>query len=199
MDADQASHLLAYTAAIGGRIAAAEFMNEPDVAVTGVLPEGYDAAAYRRDFASFRSFVKQHAAQIVLLAPGTADTADTASNLLDPSAAAVDAISYHYYGMLSERCTGANAPDGALSEPWLAQTDRTLDFYRQLRDRVAPNKPIWLTETAQAACGGACLKLESVLAIHDVPGGTAPARVKQAMADARQRIESIGEDMHAHA
>ena len=46
---DQASHLLAYTAAIGGRIVAAEFMNEPDVAVTGVLPEGYDAAAYRRD------------------------------------------------------------------------------------------------------------------------------------------------------
>jgi argininosuccinate lyase len=45
----------------------------------------------------------------------------------------------------------------------------------------------------------ACLKLESVLAIHDVTGGTAPARVKQAMADARQRIESIREDVHAHA
>jgi argininosuccinate lyase len=45
----------------------------------------------------------------------------------------------------------------------------------------------------------ACLKLESVLAIHDVPGGTAPERVKQAMADARQRIESIREDVHAHA
>ena len=45
----------------------------------------------------------------------------------------------------------------------------------------------------------ACLKLESVLAIHDVPGGTAPARVKQAMADAQQRIESIREDVHAHA
>ena len=129
-------------------------MNEPDVAVTGVLPEGYDAAAYRRDFASFRSFVKQQAPEIMLLGPGTAGTTDTASNLLDPSAAAVDAISYHHYGMLSERCTGASVPDGALSEQWLAQTDRTLDFYRQLRDRVAPNKPIWLTETAQAACGG---------------------------------------------
>jgi argininosuccinate lyase len=45
----------------------------------------------------------------------------------------------------------------------------------------------------------ACLKLESVLAVHDVPGGTAPAQVKQAMADARQRIESIREDVHAHA
>jgi len=45
----------------------------------------------------------------------------------------------------------------------------------------------------------ACLKLESVLAIHDVPGGTAPARVRQAMVDARQRIELIREDAHAHA
>jgi argininosuccinate lyase len=45
----------------------------------------------------------------------------------------------------------------------------------------------------------ACLNLESVLGIHDVPGGTAPARVRQAMADARQRIEFIREDVHAHA
>jgi argininosuccinate lyase len=45
----------------------------------------------------------------------------------------------------------------------------------------------------------ACLNLDSVLAIHDVPGGTAPGRVRQAMADARQRIESIREDVHAHA
>jgi len=45
----------------------------------------------------------------------------------------------------------------------------------------------------------ACQKLESVLAIHDVPGGTAPAQAKQAMADARQRIESIREGVHAHA
>jgi len=45
----------------------------------------------------------------------------------------------------------------------------------------------------------ACLKLDAVLAIHDVPGGPAPVRVKQALADARQRIESIREDVHAHA
>jgi argininosuccinate lyase len=45
----------------------------------------------------------------------------------------------------------------------------------------------------------ACVTLEAVLAIHDVPGGTAPARVRQALADARKRIESIREDVHAHA
>jgi argininosuccinate lyase len=44
-----------------------------------------------------------------------------------------------------------------------------------------------------------CLNLQSVLAIHDVRGGTAPARVRQAMADARRRVESIREEIHAHA
>jgi argininosuccinate lyase len=43
------------------------------------------------------------------------------------------------------------------------------------------------------------LTLEAVLAIHDLPGGTAPARVRQAIADARQKVEAMREDVHAHA
>jgi heparanase 1 len=44
--------------------------------------------------------------------------------------------------------------DAALSEEWLARTDQTLAFYRNLRDKFAPGKPMWVTETADAACGG---------------------------------------------
>jgi len=33
-------------------------------------------------------------------------------------------------------------------------TDGTLAFYKSLRDEFAPGAPIWLTETADAACGG---------------------------------------------
>jgi argininosuccinate lyase len=44
-----------------------------------------------------------------------------------------------------------------------------------------------------------CLDLRSVLAIHDVQGGTSPARVRQAIAEAKQRIEAIREESHAHA
>jgi len=44
-----------------------------------------------------------------------------------------------------------------------------------------------------------CLSLQSVLAIHDVPGGTAPARVRQALINAKQRIEAMREESHAHA
>ncbi len=44
-----------------------------------------------------------------------------------------------------------------------------------------------------------CLTLESVLAIHDVPGGTAPARVRQSMSEAKRRIDAICEEVHAHS
>jgi hypothetical protein len=44
--------------------------------------------------------------------------------------------------------------EAALSEEWLRRTDETLAFYRKLRDEFAPGKPFWLTETADAACGG---------------------------------------------
>jgi argininosuccinate lyase len=43
------------------------------------------------------------------------------------------------------------------------------------------------------------VKLENVLAIHDVPGGTAPARVREALAAARKRLTSACEEAHAHA
>jgi argininosuccinate lyase len=43
------------------------------------------------------------------------------------------------------------------------------------------------------------LKLSSVLAIHDVPGGTAPARVRQAISMTRKKIDSLREEVHAHA
>lgn len=43
------------------------------------------------------------------------------------------------------------------------------------------------------------LKLSSVLAIHDVPGGTAPARVRQALSSVASRIQSLREEVHAHA
>jgi argininosuccinate lyase len=44
-----------------------------------------------------------------------------------------------------------------------------------------------------------CLTLQSVLNIHDVPGGTAPARVRQAIVEARKKVEAMREVVHAHA
>jgi argininosuccinate lyase len=44
-----------------------------------------------------------------------------------------------------------------------------------------------------------CLKPAAVLAIHDVAGGTAPARVQKAIGAAKNKIESLREEVHAHA
>lgn len=151
---EQARSLLAYTRSVGGKIAAAEFMNEPNLAAMGGAPAGYDAAAYGRDFRHFHAFVKQNFSDIMVLGPGTVGETEMASDLLVASGSGLDAFSYHHYGALSERCRGAHTAEAALSEQWLARTEQTVAFYRLLRDRFEPGKPIWLTETAEAACGG---------------------------------------------
>lgn len=152
---DQARRFLAYTSSVGGRVTAAEFMNEPNVSVTGGATAGDDAAAYARDFRVFRSLVKENFPEMLVLGPGTVGEAASASDLLVASGGGgLDGISYHHYGALSERCSGTSTPEQALSEEWLSRTDQTLAFYRSLRDRFEPGKPIWLTETAEAACGG---------------------------------------------
>jgi hypothetical protein len=44
--------------------------------------------------------------------------------------------------------------NAALSEAWLARTDAVNTFYEELRDRFEPGRAVWITETADAACGG---------------------------------------------
>jgi hypothetical protein len=151
---DQARRLLDFTRMAGGNIAAAEFMNEPNLAAIGGLPAGYDPAAFGRDFRVFHEFAKQTVPEMMILGPGAINETPEASELLAASRPGVDAISYHHYGALSERCAGTVTPEAALSEAWLSRTDQTLAFYRTLRDQFAPGKPIWLTETAETACGG---------------------------------------------
>ena len=166
---DQARKLLAFTKASGGRIAAAELFNEPNFAAVGGAPKGYDAAAYGRDFKVFRAFVKREAPDMLILGPGsigegTALAAGVpmlkSEDMLAAAGRGVDVFSYHFYGGVSKRCTGGmpaapqSSPEAELSEEWLARTDRAAAFYAALRDRFEPGKPIWLTETGEAACGG---------------------------------------------
>ena len=151
---DSARRIISATRAAHGRLAAAELMNEPDLPEIGGAPAGYDAAAFAADFRAFHAFMKQAASDVMILGPGTAGQSSEVAELFAASASRVDAVSYHFYGALSERCAGGHTADAALSEVWLSRTEQTLAFYRGLRDRAAPGKPIWLTETAEAACGG---------------------------------------------
>ncbi|MGB8030422.1 MAG: hypothetical protein WCF30_12260 [Terracidiphilus sp.] len=164
----EASKVLAYTRSIGGNIAAAEFMNEPTAAAMGGAPKGYDAAAYGRDLAVIRPFVKKTAPNLVILGPSSVGEGGTmvlpggmlrSEDLLKAAGPVFDAFSYHFYGAVSNRCAslGANdltTEDAALSNEWLSRTDTVEAFYANLRDRFEPGKPLWITETADAACGG---------------------------------------------
>jgi hypothetical protein len=165
-ESDQARRLFVYTKSIGGRIAAAEFMNEPNLAAMGGAPKGYDAAAYGRDFKAFVAFMKASEPDVIVLGPGSIGETTvmrssagfiSTRDLLAASGPGIDAFSYHHYGALSQRCSGIpgqTTPEAALSEDWLTSTDRTRAFYQSLRDEFARGKPMWLTETAEAACGG---------------------------------------------
>ncbi|WP_245471341.1 hypothetical protein [Bradyrhizobium genosp. SA-3] len=72
---DQAQQVVDTTRALGGRIAAAEFMNEPTLAATNGAPAGYDAAAYGRDFKIFRDWMRRAAPETLILGPGSAGDA----------------------------------------------------------------------------------------------------------------------------
>ena len=156
----QAERLLAYTGSLGARIAAAEFMNEPDLTPQNAAPAGYDAAAYGRDVGTLHDFMKTVSPETIIAGPGTiGDGTDSSSRLgprelLATTARDLDVISYHHYGTLSPRCGGRDRPAQALTEAWLSRADKAFAFYKALRDQYAPGKPIWLTETADAACGG---------------------------------------------
>jgi hypothetical protein len=157
---EQAERLLAYTRSLGAHIAAAEFMNEPDLAPQNAAPPGYDAAAYGRDFRAFRTLMKTASPETLVAGPGSiGDGAAPASglgprDLLAASGSDLDVISYHHYGTLSPRCGGRDRPAQARQEARFSRTDKALAFYKTLRDQYALGKPIWLTETADAACGG---------------------------------------------
>lgn len=151
----QADKLTAYTHAVGGEIAAAEFTNEPS---------GDDAATFGRDLATFRTWLKQASPETLLLGPGATggggpDDMRAGEHLLSAAGPVFDAISWHYYAGASQRCShevrsAADRERYALSESRLSKSGRAERIYAELRDRFGPGKPLWITETAAAYCGG---------------------------------------------
>ncbi len=167
--ADQARQLFDYTKSAGGRIAASEFMNEPTYAAMGGAPKGYDAASYGRDVAVFRTFLRKTAADTLFLGPGSVGEGPFAmpmgggvlksEDLLHATGPVFDVFSYHLYAAASERCASMGASSqttaaAALSQDWLSRPEKIGAFYADLRERFEPGKSLWITETADAACGG---------------------------------------------
>ena len=166
---DQAKKLMDYTKSVHGSIAAAEFMNEPTFAEIGGAPKGYDAAAYAKDFLVFKKFVESDATGMIVLGPGGVGegsalvpslcTGIKTEDILAATGPAFDVYSYHSYGAASSRCarlgaTASTSVDSALSAEWFERANHNWAYYAAIKDRLLPGKAVWLTETAQAACGG---------------------------------------------
>ena len=165
----QANQWLAYTNSVGGRIAATEFMNEPTYAAMGGAPKGYDAAAYARDIAVFGPWLKKTSPGTLFLGPGSVGEGPFAieigggvlktEDLLKATGPVFDVFSYHLYAAASKRCAALGeqsqtTAEAALTPEWLSRPEKINAYYSGLRDRFEPGKPLWVTETADAACGG---------------------------------------------
>jgi hypothetical protein len=164
----EASAWIEYTKSIGGQIAAAEFMNEPTYAAMGGAPKNYNAADYARDIAVFKPWLKGESPGTVFVGPGPVGEGPFAiampgmlhtEDLLKATGPVFDIFSYHLYAAASQRCAsmgdkGQTTATAALSDDWLSRPEKIDEYYASFRDRFEPGKPLWITETADAACGG---------------------------------------------
>lgn len=164
---DNSRRWLQYTREHGLRIAAAEFMNEPDVAGMLGAPKGYSAADYGRDVRIFTNMLREVSPDTKFIGPGSAIGGDVSMfaipiphtptrDLMAEAATVPDIFSYHHYYGLSERGKGLGhqPADRVLTEEYLALTERTLNSYVPIHDEFAPGTPYWNTETGDAAMGG---------------------------------------------
>jgi hypothetical protein len=159
---------IAYTKSVGGSFAAAEFINEPTFpAASGVT--GYNGKRFADDVKTWKAMMKRVSPETKLLGPGSVGEGSVIAklagaqmlpteSLLEQTGDAWDAFSYHAYPTVSRRCAAgtpleANAAQD-MTDEYLKRTNTAYDFYAALRDKYMPGKPMWLTETAQAACGG---------------------------------------------
>jgi hypothetical protein len=141
-------------------------MNEPTFPNPGGAPKDYNAAAFARDAKLFEAFLRKESPKTLFLGPGGVGEGITlgppgmkmtllpSEDLLKATGPIFDAFSYHFYGTVSRRCGGKLTIDQDLSAEFLDRTDTVEAFYAGLRDRYVPGKPMWLNETAEAACGG---------------------------------------------
>lgn len=161
---EQVKALLDYTHSLQGEIAAAELFNEPSHAYHGDVSKEYKGINFANDLAAFKNLASKIAPNMKIIGPGsTGEGGILPSKSIDlgidellnqTPKPTFDVFTYHYYGTVSKRCGGGQKPENALSAEWLSKTEKGLAFYETTRDKYVPNAPIWLTETAETACGG---------------------------------------------
>lgn len=142
---------------------AVELINEPNI--QGTAGASYDADGFARDMRTLRDLRDSESPDLRLLGPGgmiisyelpAELDSPTTEELLETSADLFDDFSFHSYTGMSSRCPQMNQVpvDRLMDREVLAIPIKSHSSSRALRDRFMPDKKIWLTETATAACGG---------------------------------------------
>lgn len=179
LDLTQTKKIFDFSHAYGVDIAAAEFMNEPNMLTVSGAPEGYTAADFSRDQDIFNAWVKEHYPDCLLVGPctlgdaamGKVDLKDAGAgigamvatcsvhDLMRDSKIPLDVFSYHYYNGASERVAGM-MPEShwdsseAHTDAYLAVAPSNAAVYAPIRDKYVLGGQMWVTESGDAGGGG---------------------------------------------
>ena len=167
---EQIEMLLDYSKEKGVPVASSEFMNEPNMLSTGPTRD-YSVEDYARDQDQYLSLLKEKYPETLTVGPAACgdDYTGTGSNLsvlmricstdeiMSHTKVMPQRFSYHCYTGISERGkifgTHWDVKD-TLSEKYLAVQSAAAHYYAKIRDQYCPNAPMWVTECADAGCGG---------------------------------------------
>lgn len=168
---EQAKLLFDFSRDYGVPIAAAEFMNEPNIMAMTPPAENYGLAEFCRDQDTFFRFVKENYPDVLLVGPCACGDAITdrqkelqhamraypTEELMKGCQVLPNTFSYHCYTGISERGAamgGHWSAEDALTEPYLGTMAAAAAYYADLRDKFCPGAQLWVTESADAGMGG---------------------------------------------
>ena len=166
---DQMRRLLDFARRWGTPVAAAEFMNEPNLSCLGGAPKGYTRQDFCRDQDKFFRFLRSEYPEVLCVGPCASTNTDgvtptamkldfwSSEELMPACREQPDVFSYHCYTGMSERgeWVGSHWPVESATQPdYLAVPVRICEKFVPLRDCFCPLAPMWVTESADAGCGG---------------------------------------------
>ena len=200
----EAEKLFKFSKEYGVPIEAAEFANEPNMLEETGFPKGYTPAHYRRDADLFGTWLKENYPECLYVGPsstggdnirfgkrsiGGVELQSDAENcstdeLLDGTKVPLDVFSYHYYNGLSDRLASVMPtchwdPSEANSEDYLITAMVFNQTYKPFRDKYAPGKEMWVTESGDAGGGGdswASTYLDVLRTLNELGGFSAATR-----------------------
>ena len=178
----EAEKIFSLSKEYGVPIAAAEFMNEPNVVDHGTAPN-YLPEHFARDQDLFIRWIRENYPEVIVVGPcatgsnSMGNTGDggitavtksyTTDELMETAKEKMDIFSYHYYNGISERLAPM-APSShwprsrAMDEDYLGVVANSAHAYSVDRDKFVPGSPMWVTESGDAG-GGGCTWASSYL------------------------------------